>query len=110
MVFIGIYGIFLGILQYHNYEALTSNLENLASKHPDLLTLYNLTEASEEGRSLWVMRITTDGKGQRKDLKPMVKYVANMHGNEAVGRELMLYFIDYLVETYKAGTVSLYNL
>merc|ERR1711963_1353960 len=71
-----------GILQYHNYEALTSNLQKLASENADLLTLYNLTETSEEGRPLWVMKISTDGKGQRKALKPMVKYVANMHGNE----------------------------
>ncbi|CAG0917995.1 unnamed protein product [Notodromas monacha] len=33
--------------------------------------------------------------------KPNVKYVANMHGNEAVGREVMLHFIQYLVLNYK---------
>ncbi|CAG0905891.1 unnamed protein product, partial [Darwinula stevensoni] len=32
--------------------------------------------------------------------KPNVKYVANMHGNEAVGRELMLHLIEYLVTNY----------
>jgi len=32
--------------------------------------------------------------------KPNVKYVANMHGNEAVGRELMLHMILYLVQNY----------
>ena len=40
------------------------------------------------GRKLWVVKIASDKT--RPDLKPMVKYVANMHGNEAVGRELML--------------------
>jgi len=51
------------------------------------------------------MKISTD-QGERSDLKPMVKYVANMHGNEVVGRELLLAFIEYLVATYQAGTVS----
>ena len=51
------------------------------------------------------MKISTD-QGERSDLKPMVKYVANMHGNEVVGRELLLAFIEYLVQTYQAGTVS----
>ena len=40
------------------------------------------------GRQLWVVKISTEN--QRSDLKPMVKYVANMHGNEVVGRELLL--------------------
>ena len=34
----------------------------------------------------------------------MVKYLANMHGNEAVGKELMIGLVEYLAETYKNGS------
>ena len=56
------------------------------------------------GRQLWVVKISTEN--QRSDLKPMVKYVANMHGNEVVGRELLLGLIEYLADSYKNGSDS----
>jgi hypothetical protein len=36
------------------------------------------------------IHITQGVKEQRTFLKPMVKYVANIHGDEAVGRELII--------------------
>ena len=36
--------------------------------------------------------------------KPELHYVGNMHGNEVVGRELLLRFIGYYLDTYKSQT------
>lgn len=32
--------------------------------------------------------------------KPDVKYIGNIHGNEPVGKELLLHLINYLVTSY----------
>ena len=37
----------------------------------------------------------------RRLLVPMFKYLANTHGNEVVGRELLLAFAQDLVEKYE---------
>ena len=71
---------------YHNYDALVSEMRRLNQAYPKLTELYTLTEKSVDGRDLWAMRISTEGTGERPLLKPMLKYVANMHGNEVTGR------------------------
>ena len=90
--------------KYHTYDELTTELKNINNKWPSLTRLYSLAEPSVMGRNLWVLQISTDiKKKEREKLKPMVKYVANMHGDEAVGRELLLSLAKYLLIMYNSG-------
>lgn len=54
--------------------------------------LVKIKRACLTGRDLWVM-VVSSSPYEHMIGKPDVKYVANIHGNEAVGRELMLHLI-----------------
>ncbi|XP_049952282.1 carboxypeptidase M isoform X1 [Schistocerca serialis cubense] len=83
---------------YHNYDRMTKFLRMTSVKFPTLTALYSIGK-SVQNRDLWVM-VVSSSPYEHMIGKPDVKYVANMHGNEAVGRELMLHLIHYLVTSY----------
>uniref|UniRef100_A0A8B9T6J0 Carboxypeptidase M n=1 Tax=Anas platyrhynchos TaxID=8839 RepID=A0A8B9T6J0_ANAPL len=83
---------------YHHAEELEAYLREVHAAHPALTHLHSIGR-SVEGRDLWVLvlgRFPT----QHKIGIPEFKYVANMHGDETVGREILLHLIDYLVTSY----------
>lgn len=83
---------------YHNYNQMTKLLHDISREHPDFAFLYSIGK-SVQGRELWVM-VVSRYPLEEPLMKPNVKYVANMHGNEAIGRELMLHLISYLINNY----------
>jgi len=87
---------------YHNYDSMTNLLQNISNNFPDLVRLYSIGK-SVQGRQLWVVLVTKDPHNDDQLLKPNVKYVANMHGNEVVGRELLLQLLVYLVNSYPSN-------
>ncbi|XP_037294533.1 carboxypeptidase M isoform X2 [Manduca sexta] len=83
---------------YHDHDQLTRYLRAVSAKYPALTALYSIGK-SVQGRDLWVM-VVSASPYEHMIGKPDVKYVANIHGNEAVGRELLLHLIQYLVTSY----------
>ncbi|CAG2188820.1 CPM [Mytilus edulis] len=88
--------------QYHNYQDLTNYLTNMSNTYPDLTHLYSIGKTVQK-RDLHVLAI---GKLPQNHLtlRPHVKYVGNMHGNEAVGREMLLHLIDYYLTNYNVNS------
>ncbi|XP_030245291.1 carboxypeptidase D isoform X2 [Drosophila navojoa] len=84
--------------KHHNFVAMESYLRNLSASYPTLTRLYSIGK-SVENRDLWVMEISTT-PGKHVPGVPEFKYVANMHGNEVVGKEMLLLLTKYLLERY----------
>ncbi|MEE8578296.1 MAG: M14 family zinc carboxypeptidase, partial [candidate division Zixibacteria bacterium] len=83
---------------YHTYDTLTDELNIYAEANPDICRLYTLGQ-SAQGRELWAMLIT-DNPDDEED-EPEFKYIATMHGDENLGTEMCLYFIDLLLTSYE---------
>lgn len=83
---------------YFNYEQLTEYFYDVSEKHSDLVKLHSIGK-SVENRNIWAIEIS-ENVAERALLKPMVKYVANMHGDETLGRQFLVYLLDYFLENY----------
>lgn len=83
---------------YYNYVELTRRLTSLARGHPHIAKLHSIGRSVED-RELWVMRITKEVSADLPG-KPKFKYVGNMHGDETVSRQVLVYLIEYLLRSY----------
>ncbi|CAG7821320.1 unnamed protein product [Allacma fusca] len=116
-----IFGLFLGSLQgffpvassfefkHHDNRELLQVLETVHQTCPNITRIYTLSETSVMGVPLYVIEFATQ-PGQHEALRPEFKYIANMHGNEVLGRELLLKLADYLCEQYRANDPEIRSL
>ena len=85
---------------YHNYDKLTDFMHNVSDQYPKITKLHSIGKSSLN-RNLWAIEITSD-VGNEDLSKPKFKYVGNMHGNEVIGRQILIYLIQYLLENYQS--------
>ena len=91
---------FLQNPRYETTDELNDLLARLQKAHPTLVKVHSIG-TSLQGRDLAVIEIRKDIDRPRPLLMPMFKYVANMHGDETVGRQLLIYLAKYLLNNYE---------
>lgn len=97
------------IFKHHNNEELLDVLTKVHNKCPNITRIYELTHRSVNNWPLLVLEMT-DKPGKHEFLEPEFKYIGNMHGNEVLGREMLLALTTYLCDKYVSGDEEIQHL
>lgn len=94
---------------HHNNQELFELIDKVHKKCPDITHVYDLPLRSTKGLPLKVIAFSDNPK--RHELgEPEFKYVANMHGNEVIGREILLELMVQLCDEYLASNQNVMDL
>jgi carboxypeptidase D len=93
---------------YHDYSQMTMFLHEITARYPTKAALYKIGQ-TEGDRTLWAVALSSYAPNKHILLRPEVKYIGNMHGNEVVGLEMLLYLIEYLLTSNDNQVVELMN-
>ncbi|XP_042202658.1 probable carboxypeptidase X1 [Callorhinchus milii] len=94
--------------KHHNYKEMRRMMKMVAARCPNITRLYSIGR-SFQGRKLHVMEMS-DRPGEHELGEPEFRYVAGMHGNEVLGRELLLQLMQFLCEEYLRGSARIVRL
>ncbi|KAK2499115.1 hypothetical protein MC885_019992 [Smutsia gigantea] len=94
--------------RHHRYDDLVRMLYKVHNECPYITRVYSIGR-SVKGRHLYVLEFS-DYPGIHEPLEPEVKYVGNMHGNEVLGRELLLQLSQFLCEEFRNGNQRIVRL
>ncbi|XP_051525301.1 inactive carboxypeptidase-like protein X2 isoform X2 [Myxocyprinus asiaticus] len=86
---------------YHSYLDMEKLMKSVSDECPNITRFYSLGK-SYKGLEVYAMEIT-DNPGNHETGEPEFRYTAGYHGNEALGRELLLMLMQYLCREYKDG-------
>lgn len=99
--------------KHHDNKEMLEIMQDVHNRCKDNTRLYSLpqvkhTDVPDEtpmGEKLWVLEFA-DEPGEHTEGIPEFKYIGNMHGNEVVGRELLLMLMDYMCAVLQGDVIQ----
>ncbi len=89
---------------YHTYPEMTILLKQLQTNHSDIMKVTSLGK-TYQGRDIWGVKLSDNVELDEIE-EPGVLLLGAHHGNEKPSFETLIYFIQYMVETYTLSNVD----
>ncbi|XP_036382997.1 adipocyte enhancer-binding protein 1-like [Megalops cyprinoides] len=87
--------------RHHNYKDMRQMMKVINEECPNITRIYSLGKSYQELK-IYAMEIS-DNPGEHETGEPEFRYTAGLHGNEVLGRELLLLLMQFLCKEYNDG-------
>ncbi|XP_023389533.1 inactive carboxypeptidase-like protein X2, partial [Pteropus vampyrus] len=94
--------------KHHSYKEMRQLMKVVNGMCPNITRIYNIGK-SHQGLKLYAVEIS-DHPGEHEVGEPEFHYVAGAHGNEVLGRELVLLLMQFLCQEYLARNARIVRL
>ena len=83
---------------YYSYQEMTDLLHDLQSQHPDIMMVESYGKTNQN-RDIWFVKISDNVEIDEDE--PGILLLGAHHGDEKISFELLIYFINYMMENYE---------
>ncbi|KAM3924151.1 adipocyte enhancer-binding protein 1 [Leptodactylus fuscus] len=87
--------------RHHNYKDMRQLMKVVNEECPTITRIYNIGKTAK-GLKIYAMEIS-DNPGEHEVGEPEFRYTAGLHGNEVLGRELLLLLMQFMCKEYRDG-------
>ncbi|XP_064421673.1 inactive carboxypeptidase-like protein X2 isoform X2 [Latimeria chalumnae] len=94
--------------RHHNYKDMRQLMKVVNEECPFITRIYNIGKSSQ-GLKIYAMEMT-DKPGDHEPEEPELRLTAGIHGNEVLGRELLLLLMQFLCKEYNDGNPRIQTL
>ncbi|XP_048843985.1 inactive carboxypeptidase-like protein X2 isoform X2 [Brienomyrus brachyistius] len=94
--------------KHHSYKEMRQLMKIVNEMCPNITRIYNIGK-SFNGLKLYAIEIS-DNPGEHELGEPEFRYTAGSHGNEVLGRELLLLLMQFMCQEYLAGNPRIRHL
>uniref|UniRef100_A0A3Q2PDE8 Inactive carboxypeptidase-like protein X2 n=1 Tax=Fundulus heteroclitus TaxID=8078 RepID=A0A3Q2PDE8_FUNHE len=94
--------------RHHSYKEMRQLMKVVNEMCPNITRIYNIGK-SQSGLKLYAIEIS-DNPGEHEVGEPEFRYTAGSHGNEVLGRELLLLLMQFMCLEYLSGNQRIRHL